>query len=248
MASYINPMVPMSLQAQPLTPDPSPTHKNESRGAGRGLATLQISNNVLLDSETGGPPPSTRTPHNSGHIPFILAYDSQILAQQLTLIEKAALSEIDWKDLVDMGWSNDSRSAPNWAEYLSARDRKGIDLVVARFNLMVKWVLSEIVLTRSVYERARTVTKYIHVAAHARRVRNYSTMLQIALALSSIDCTRLLKTWKLVAPAEKRLLKEMESLIQPIRNFHDLRVEMESANLQEGCIPFVGKCSLLGLT
>jgi hypothetical protein len=40
---------------------------------------------------------------------------------------------------------------------------------------------------------------------------------------------------------DKRLFKDMECLIQPVRNFHDLRVEMETANLQEGCIPFIGK-------
>jgi hypothetical protein len=36
------------------------------------------------------------------------------------------------------------------------------------------------------------------------------------------------------------MLKDLELLIQPVRNFHDLRVEMETANVQEGCIPFVG--------
>jgi hypothetical protein len=176
----------------------------------------------------------------SGHIPFILAYCSQVLAQQFTLVEKAALSEVDWKDLVDMRWSNSSQCTRNWADYLSKDDRKGIDLVVARFNLMVKWVVSEIMLTQNMAERAQAIIKYIHIAAHARRIRNYSTMLQIAIALSSVDCTRLVKTWELVPGPEKRLLKDMESMIQPVRNFHKLRLEMETTNLQEGCIPFVG--------
>jgi hypothetical protein len=171
------------------------------------------------------------------HVPFVLAYDSKILAEQLTLVEKSALDEVDWKDLVDMKWNNTSSPALNWVEFLVEQERKGIDLVVGRFNLMVKWILSEIVLTRYVQERAQTISKFIHVAAHARRMCNYSTMLQIAIH----------ETWALVNPADKRLLESMEVLIQPVRNFHELRVEMETANLQDGCIPFVGMFYFLAL-
>lgn len=241
--TYSNPLTSLPFQAQPLTPDPSPTQKNVGRGTDRSLNMQQLSSNVLVDSEKSAQllsAPGHQSPH---HVPFVLACDSQILAQQLTLVEKSALSEIDWKDLVDMKWSNTPSPALNWVQFLSEEDRKGIDLVIGRFNLMVKWVVSEIVLTKDIHERARTITKFIHVAAHARRLCNYSTMLQIAIALTSVDCTRLRQTWALVSAADKRLLKDMESLIQPVRNFHELRVEMETANLQEGCIPFVGRFS-----
>ncbi|KAK2768191.1 Guanine nucleotide exchange factor lte1 [Arachnomyces sp. PD_36] len=228
---------PSKYQAQPLTPDPSPIHKTEPHTTDR---KLDMQSNVLLNSELGNSENTSRVPPNYNHIPFILACDSQVLAQQLTLVEKAALSEIDWRDLVDLKWTNYSPYALNWAEYLASEDHKGIDLVVARFNLMVKWVLSEVVLTQDIHERARTISKFIHIAVHARRIHNYSTMLQISMALSSVDCTRLLKTWQLVGHGDKRLLRDMESLIQPVRNFHGLRAEIESVNLQEGCIPFVG--------
>ena len=35
------------------------------------------------------------------HLPFILAYDSELLAKQFTLIEKDALLEVDWKELME---------------------------------------------------------------------------------------------------------------------------------------------------
>ncbi|KAL1961595.1 hypothetical protein VTN77DRAFT_1421 [Rasamsonia byssochlamydoides] len=229
IAPYAKPKTPVPTQAQPPTPGPSPTRKNGG-SPHKGVETQQVSKDMA---------PIQDQPQ-LGHVPFILACDSRVLAQQLTLVEKAALDEVDWRDLVEMKWNNTSSSALNWVQFLTEKERKGIDLVVGRFNLMVKWVLSEIVLTRDIHERAQTVTKFIHVAAHARRICNYSTMLQIAIALSSVDCTRLQKTWALVSPADKHLLKGMESLIQPVRNFHELRVEMETANLQDGCIPFVG--------
>ncbi|EGD94768.1 hypothetical protein TESG_02271 [Trichophyton tonsurans CBS 112818] len=177
---------------------------------------------------------------SSGHIAFILAHDSPTLAKQFTIVEQAALSEVDWKDLVDMRWTHSCPSPLNWVDYLSAGvDRKGIDMVVARFNLMVKWAVSEVVLTKNITERALVITKLIHIAVNARKLRNYATMLQMVIALSSVDCTRLVKTWERVSETEKEMLAEMELLIQPIRNFHKLRSEMESS-VQDGCIPFVG--------
>ncbi|EEQ27434.1 Guanine nucleotide exchange factor lte1 [Microsporum canis] len=177
---------------------------------------------------------------SSGHIAFVLAHDSQTLAKQFTIVEQAALGEVDWKDLVDMRWAHSCPSPLNWVDYLSAGlDRKGIDMVIARFNLMVKWAVSEIVLTKNISERALVITKLIHISVNARKLRNYATMLQIVIALSSVDCTRLAKTWERVPETEKGILAEMESLIQPTRNFHKLRSEMESS-VQDGCIPFVG--------
>ena len=159
----------------------------------------------------------------------------------MTLVEKSALCEVEWSDLVEMRWNSKSEEVIDWVECLAKGNVRGVDLVSTRFNLVVKWALSEIVLTQDIQERARVITKYIHVAAHARRLHNYATMLQLTLALTSTDCTRLSKTWALVSSPEKSLLKHMEALAQPLRNFHELRTEMESADLSDGCIPFLGE-------
>lgn len=242
--SCTSPMDKVLFQAQPLTPDTSPRRREGDTPTQRSRHVPQFSSDVLSNSEKNHPSLNSL---NSGpsHVPFVLACESQVLAQQLTLVEMAALSEVDWRDLVDMRWGSGSPCILSWVQFLAAEERKGIDLVVGRFNLMVKWVVSEIVLTVDIHERARTIIKYIHTAAHARRICNYATMLQIAIALASSDCSRLLKTWELVPQEDKRLFKDMECLIQPVRNFHDLRVEMENANLQEGCIPFIGKPAVL---
>lgn len=237
VTSWATPLNTVIVQAQPLTPDPSPSRRDAEPGPSRSIGMQQ---DVLSRSENGQQKPKSVAAPDIDHVPFILACESQLLAQQLTLVEMAALSEIDWRDLVEMRWSSGSPSALSWVQFLTSEDHRGIDLVVGRFNLMVRWVLSEIVLTQDIHERAQTISKFIHVAVHAKRMCNYATMLQVAIALSSINCTRLEKTWSLVSPEDRRLLKDMEALIQPVRNFHDLRVEMETANLQEGCIPFVG--------
>ncbi|KAF7715644.1 Uncharacterized protein PECH_001281 [Penicillium ucsense] len=238
--SSISPLEKIQFQPQPLTPDTSPRHGEQGETHPSARSLPQMSVNVLSNMEKTRPPQLDLNQGGVDHIPFVLACESQMLAQQLTLVEMAALSEVDWRDLVEMKWSSASPSITSWIEFLSTEQRKGIDMVAGRFNLMVKWVISEIVLTLDIHERARTIVKFIHTAAHARRMCNYVTMLQIAIALTSSDSSRLERTWSLVPHEDKRLFRDMESLIQPVRNFHDLRVEMETANLQEGCIPFIG--------
>ncbi|KAF4471036.1 hypothetical protein FALBO_2035, partial [Fusarium albosuccineum] len=185
------------------------------------------------------PEPSESSKY-SVHLPFILAFDSEILAQQFTLIEKDALNEIDWKELIDMNWKNaaysDSRS---WVDFLRNTDAHGVEVVIARFNIMVKWAISEIVMTQTVEERVRCISKFIHIATHCRRYRNFATLAQLTIALSSNEVARLSKTWQRVAPQDIKTLQDLEKLVTPMRNFYNLRAEMEVGS-DSGCIPFVG--------
>ncbi|ROV97450.1 hypothetical protein VMCG_06831 [Cytospora schulzeri] len=180
----------------------------------------------------------------AAHLPFILAFDSEVLAQQFTLIEKDALDEIDWKELIEMQWKNaENNDCRSWVQFLRDTDARGVEVVIARFNIVVKWAISEIVLTQDIEERARCIIKYIHIAAHCRRYRNFATMSQIAIALTSIEISRLTKTWRMVPSHDLRTLRELEALIGPTRNFYALRAEMEGGGLTTadmGCIPFVG--------
>ncbi|CAN9411147.1 unnamed protein product [Alternaria sp. RS040] len=179
-------------------------------------------------------------PTRTAHLPFVLAYDSEILAQQLTIVEKDALDEIDWKELIELRWKQSSPQIRDWVQYLRTEEARGVDVVIARFNLVVKWVVSEVLLTEDIHERARCITKFIHIATHARRYRNYATMYQIAIALISNDISSLKKTWALVPAAEMLVMTELEALVQPLKNFHNLRLEMETATVDDGCIPFIG--------
>lgn len=174
------------------------------------------------------------------HTPFVLAYESEVLAEQLTIVEKDALDEIDWKELIELKWQQSPPSTRNWVDYLRDTEPKGVDIVIARFNLVIKWAVSECVLTQDIQDRARCLVKFIHIAAHAHRLRNYATTYQMTLALLSSDISRLRKTWSLVPDPEKQMLERLENLVQPMRNFHNLRAEMESGTTENGCIPFIG--------
>ena len=224
----------MQDQRKPPTPKPSPVNRCVEAGGGSVTDVPITSTSQLLVS------PLTKL-STSRHLPFVMTFDSSVIAEQLTIIEKDALNEINWQDLINMRWHHTSPSTLNWVDYLRTQDPSGIELVTARFNIVVKWVLSEIVLTQSVDERAACIVKYIHIAKYCQKAHNYATLMQLTIALTSIDCSRLTKTWELVPWAEKKALKELENLVTPIKNFHNLRQEMETANSDEGCIPVVGE-------
>ncbi|KAL8880059.1 MAG: hypothetical protein Q9198_002454 [Flavoplaca austrocitrina] len=211
---------------KPPTPDPSPVNVPVHHLGPKPSASQAFSI-------------STQNLSAHRHVPFVLSLDSALVAQQFIIIERDALNEINWQDLIDMRWHHNSPSTLNWVDYLRTQDPTGIELVTARFNLMVKWVLSEVVLTQNIEERAMAITKYIHIAKYCRKHHNYATLLQLTIALTSIDISRLAKTWELVPASEKRTLKELETLVTPIKNFHNLRQEMETANSEEGCIPVI---------
>ncbi|TLD18335.1 ras GEF [Venturia nashicola] len=178
--------------------------------------------------------------HSSVHLPFILGFDAEVIAQQFTIIEKDALDEIDWKELIELRWKQTSPAVHDWVEYLRTQDPRGVDLAIARFNVIVKWVVSEIVLTENPDERVKTIVHCIHIAAHCRRYRNYASMYQITIALLSADCSRLKKTWENVPVVDRSTFSDLEKLVQPLKNFHSLRAEMEMGTGDEGCIPFIG--------
>lgn len=213
---------------KPPTPDPSPV-------------SLPVQPTVAKTGGTQAFNISTQNLSAHRHAPFVMSFDSAAIAQQFTIIERDALNEINWQDLIDMRWHHNSPSTLNWVDYLRTKDPTGIELVTARFNLVVKWVLSEVVLTQNVEERALAIIKYIHIAKQCRKNHNYATLFQLTIALTSVDISRLSKTWELVPAVEKKTLKELETLVTPIKNFHNLRQEMETTNSEEGCVPVIGK-------
>lgn len=215
------------------TPGLSPTVSRLNQGFGSPIHNAESPTEPFNQSGTSTAPAT--------HMPFVLAYDSEVLAQQFTVVEKDALDEIDWKELIELRWKQSSPQIRDWVHYLRTEEARGVDVVIARFNLVVKWVVSECVLTEDTQERARCIVKYIHIANHARRLRNYATMYQIAIALISNDVSKLRKTWALVPAVEMQVMRDLEAIVQPLKNFHNLRLEMETATVDDGCIPFIGR-------
>lgn len=176
------------------------------------------------------------------HVPFVLYYNTNVICDQLALIERDALAEVDWNELVELNWSKKLQPVRSWLSMLLERKYTGADLAISRFNLMVNWVKSEIVLTKDIELRAATIAKFIRMAQRAREMQNYATMMQLVLGLSSdLIQNRISEaTWGKVSTGDMLTLKELISLISPMKNFQKLRHEISQLDPEQGCTPFIG--------
>jgi hypothetical protein len=78
----------------------------------------------------------------------VLGYSSDVLAQQFTLIEKDALAEVDWQELVEVKWTENANDpVRDWMVFLSERESYGVEFVIARFNLVWFLKVGDIILT-----------------------------------------------------------------------------------------------------
>ncbi|KAH0070572.1 ras GEF, partial [Aureobasidium melanogenum] len=69
------------------------------------LSELLLSDQFAKKAEHSALPRTRNLP--TQHTPFILAHTSEALAMQFTIIEKDALDSVDWKDLINLSWSQE---------------------------------------------------------------------------------------------------------------------------------------------
>lgn len=178
------------------------------------------------------------------HVSFVLNYDSKTVAEHFTFIESDMLKDIDWKELIELKWSQELTPVNSWLEIIVDEiyynKNKGVNLVISRFNLMVNWVISEILLTKAQSERIHLISRFIHIAQHCYAMQNYASMMQILLALTSEKIGHLKETWKNLLPGDILSLKNLEELTSPVKNFLNIRLSINQIKPSKGCIPFVG--------
>lgn len=181
---------------------------------------------------------------NHQHISFLLSYTSQELLEHFTIIERDVLQQIDWKELIELKWNKKLTPVNSWLELIVNDEyyhmNKGVNLVISRFNLMVNWIISEILLTAKQSERICIISRFIHIAQNCLELQNYSTLMQILLAVTSEKITKLKDTWSHLNPGDILILKHLEELSSPIKNFLNLRVSINQIQPSKGAIPFVG--------
>ncbi|AJO97707.1 Lte1p [Saccharomyces cerevisiae YJM1443] len=178
--------------------------------------------------------------NNESHVPFILMYDSLSVAQQMTLIEKEILGEIDWKDLLDLKMKHEGPQVISWLQLLVRNETlSGIDLAISRFNLTVDWIISEILLTKSSKMKRNVIQRFIHVADHCRTFQNFNTLMEIILALSSSVVQKFTDAWRLIEPGDLLTWEELKKIPSLDRNYSTIRNLLNSVNPLMGCVPFI---------
>lgn len=176
----------------------------------------------------------------SRHAPFILAMTPEDIYQQMTLIERDALEQVDWKVLVDASWPKRPLPTYSWLQLLATRPPRGIEVVIARFNLVVNWVRSEIILCLTPTLKAQSIIRFIQIAYMSYKGQNMATLMQIVLGLTNRVIERESAAWNLVPKKERRILDRLKTITSVDKNFSRLRAEHSRFDFSRGCIPFTG--------
>ncbi|KAI7899637.1 ras guanine nucleotide exchange factor domain-containing protein [Cokeromyces recurvatus] len=154
---------------------------------------------------------------------LILKYKSITIAQQFCLLEKSMLQNVTWDELVELRWKK--RSTKKQWMTLEEQNR-GVEQLIAFFNMTSQWVASEIVRSHQLDIRVKVIEKYIKIAIHCYHYRNYSTLLQILLGLQSPSVTRLERTWQKVDHYKLDLFNKLKELSKPFKNWKNVRNDM----------------------
>ncbi|KAF9361805.1 Guanine nucleotide exchange factor lte1 [Mortierella sp. AD094] len=172
--------------------------------------------------------------------PFILYYRSQLIAQQLCLLEQHFLEQIRWDELLEVeltkaGRRNRSKCQFSIGGYLfkTERERNGVDESNERSNMLCMWVASEVVSTHPIEDRVRVIEKFIRIAQKCHQYRNYNSLFHLVMGLGSSHLCTLRRTWSRVRSYEMRILQELQHFILPYSNWGLLRKAMNQVDYQE---------------
>ena len=178
--------------------------------------------------------------YKGNHIPFILSYGSDVLFNQMTLIERDLLLSIDWKEILDTKWDKPINPYSSWLRLLlDSVDKSGLEIITLRFNLVTNWIISEILLCKDLAVRVLTISRFIHLGIVCKKKQNYATMFQVTLALTAPIIKKLKSTWNAIDAGDLLVLKELKDATSPANNFKDIRDQMDVAVPSKGIIPFI---------
>uniref|UniRef100_A0A6B2L0T9 Ras-GEF domain-containing protein n=1 Tax=Arcella intermedia TaxID=1963864 RepID=A0A6B2L0T9_9EUKA len=132
------------------------------------------------------------------------------LARQMTLIDQRVFMMIPDTEFLKKRFAK-APTSPN------------LQALVDRFNIVSKWVGTEIASTPNFKQRLKTLTHFIHVAEHLKEFHNWHTFLAVISGLSLTAVQRLRQTWKALSPQVLKKWQEFETLSSPLQNFGKLR-------------------------
>ncbi|KAF9148798.1 hypothetical protein BG015_009457 [Linnemannia schmuckeri] len=172
--------------------------------------------------------------------PFILFYRSQLIAQQLCLLEQHFLENVKWDELLEVelcraGRKSRSKVQSSISGYLlrAEGEPNGMDASNERSNMLCMWVASEVVSTRILDDRVRVIEKFIRIAQKCYQYRNFNSLMQLVMGLGASPLCGLRRTWARVSSYEMRVLQDLQDFISPFGNWSDLRKAMNQVAYQE---------------
>ncbi|MDP2439569.1 MAG: RasGEF domain-containing protein, partial [archaeon] len=88
---------------------------------------------------------------------------------------------------------------------------------------VVQWIWTTCLKPKKTRSRARMIAHWVDVASAACRVRHYSVLLMVMMALSNNLLSRLKATWAELSPEHRAAFRDLCALCSPEKNYSRLR-------------------------
>ncbi|PVH69958.1 ras GEF [Cadophora sp. DSE1049] len=159
-----------------------------------------------------------------GTNPTILDFDPLDFARQLTIMEMNIFCSIIPREL--LRWTKGPGSTA-----MSVRAMSTLSTDLSNF------VADTIVQHDDAMERAVIISHWIMIAHKCLELNNYNSLMVIIFSFNHCSIGRLKKTWNIVSQKREAMLKDLQAISKPDRNFAVLRDRLR--NLVPPCLPFI---------
>ncbi|KAI1210778.1 ras GEF [Annulohypoxylon truncatum] len=164
---------------------------------------------------------------SGGSCPSFLDFEPLEIARQLTLKQMSIFCSIMPEELLGSQWmKKNGASSPN----VKAMSSFSTDLS----NLVADTILQY----PEVKKRAVVIKQWIKIAHQCLELNNYDGLMSIVCSLNNSIISRLRKTWDLVSPKRREMLKSLQAIVEPANNNKVLRARLQSH--VPPCLPFLG--------
>ncbi|KIH86466.1 Ras guanine-nucleotide exchange protein cdc25p [Sporothrix brasiliensis 5110] len=162
-----------------------------------------------------------------GTAPIIMDFDPLEFARQITMRQMSIFCAIMPEELLGSQWmKKGGRDSPN----VKAMTALSTDLS----NLVADTILQY----PEVKKRASVIKQWIKIAHQCYELHNYDALMAIICSLNSSTISRLRRTWDVISPKRREMLKMLQAIVEPAQNNKVLRGRLHDH--VPPCLPFLG--------
>ncbi|KAJ7222399.1 hypothetical protein GGX14DRAFT_663607 [Mycena pura] len=174
---------------------------------------------------------------------WIFGHRAPLLAGHFAMIDRELFMGVKFEEVLD-GWTSyEDAEVLDWAQFLRDRARwksdperadkiSALTAVRARFNLMINFTVSEILLSPP-YERPALVAKFIRIAWNCYLLSSYNTLVAVISALRSPWISQVMKSWKGVGRWEQRVFSDLQVYVTSADDFKYIRQAIADTKSQD---------------
>ncbi|KAI1812017.1 RasGEF domain-containing protein [Poronia punctata] len=164
---------------------------------------------------------------SGGSSPSIIDFDPLELARQITLKQISLFCLIKPEELLGSQWMKKG-----------GVDSPNVKAMSGFSNDLSNFVADTILQYSEVKKRAAVIKHWIKIASQCLELNNYDGLMAILCSLNSSVINRLRKTWDLVSPRRREMLKGLYAVVDPSNNTKALRARLQAH--VPPCLPFLG--------